>query len=73
MYCCRYKNVFGIRGAWLARLEEHVTLDHKVLSLSPMLGIERIKKKFFLRSVYSSTTYNGKNVELLKCPLEQCG
>ena len=27
-------------GAWLAQLKEHVTLDLKVMSLSPMLGVE---------------------------------
>ena len=28
------------RGAWLAHLEKHVTLDLRVVSLSPTLGIE---------------------------------
>ena len=28
------------RGTWLAQLIEHVTLGLRVLSLSPMLGIE---------------------------------
>ena len=27
-------------GAWLAQLVEHVTLDPRVVSLSPMLGVE---------------------------------
>ena len=27
-------------GAWLAQLEEHATLDLRVVSWSPMLGVE---------------------------------
>lgn len=30
------------RGAWLTRLEEHVTLDSMVVSFSSILGVERI-------------------------------
>ena len=37
----RYK-LLRIRGTWLALLEEHVTLDLGVLSLSPTLGVEII-------------------------------
>lgn len=34
-----------LRGAWLAWLGEHVTLDIQVMSSSPTLGIEIIFKK----------------------------
>lgn len=27
-------------GAWLAQLEEHITFDPRVVSLSPMLDVE---------------------------------
>jgi len=50
MYCA-LKIVFvvmfkkaEIRGACLARLEEHATLDLRVLSLSPGMGVEITKK-----------------------------
>ena len=34
-------------GAWLAQPVEHATLDLRVVSLSPMLGIEFKKKKAY--------------------------
>lgn len=34
------------RDAWLAQLQEHVTLDLRELSSSPMLGMEPIFKNF---------------------------
>ena len=33
------KNYF-LWGAWLALSEEHATLDLRIMSLSPMLGVE---------------------------------
>ena len=36
-------------GAWLAQSEEHVTLDLRIMSSSPMLGIEVILKKNFFK------------------------
>ena len=35
-------------GAWLAESEEHVTLDLKVLNLSPTLGVEITKKNNYI-------------------------
>ena len=34
-------------GTWLAQTVEHVTLDLKVMSLSPMLGVEITKNLIF--------------------------
>lgn len=31
-------------GAWLTQSEKHATLDTQVMSLSPMLGAERLNK-----------------------------
>ena len=38
-------------GAWLTQLEEHETLDLRVVSLSPMLSIE-ITKKINLKKIF---------------------
>lgn len=38
------KNVSSV-GAWLAHLEEHATLNFRVMSSSPTLGIDITKKK----------------------------
>lgn len=35
----------GCRDAWLAQFVEYASLDLRVLSLSPMLGVEKKKKK----------------------------
>ena len=36
-------------GAWLPQSEEHVTLDLRVVSLSPTLGVDYLKKTEYLR------------------------
>ena len=33
------------KGAWLAQLEEHATLDLRAVSSSPMLAVEITKNK----------------------------
>lgn len=35
----------GDRGAWLAQLEEHMTLDPRVVSLSPIFSVEIIQQQ----------------------------
>ena len=37
--------ICDLRGAWLAQLVEHVTLDLQVVNSSPMLNIELTLKK----------------------------
>lgn len=32
--------LLNTRGAWLAQLDGHVTLDHQIVNSSPALGIE---------------------------------
>lgn len=39
------KTLYGCWSTWLARSEEYVTLDLRVVSLSPMLDIEITKNK----------------------------
>ena len=34
------KNILELKGAWLAPSEEHLTLDLRVVSSSPTLGLE---------------------------------
>lgn len=34
-----------VQDTWLAQLKEHATLDLRVMSSSPMLGVEIIKNK----------------------------
>ena len=41
--CSEHFKIRG-RGPWLAHLQEHVTLDLRVLSLGPILGVEITKK-----------------------------
>ena len=36
---------YDARGAWLAQLGRHVTLDLRVVSLGPMLSVEVTKKR----------------------------
>ena len=36
----QHSNYSPSRGAWLAQSEEHVTLDLRVVSSSPTLGVE---------------------------------
>ena len=50
------------RGAWLAQLEEHVTLNLGVVSSSPTLGIEitkkiKLKKKVLFKIRHFKTKY----------------
>ena len=41
----RVKTTKRLRGAWLAQLVEHATLDLEIRSLSPVLGVEITLKK----------------------------
>lgn len=45
LFCCAFKHVDILGDAWLAQLEDYVTLDLWVMGLSPTLCIEITKKK----------------------------
>ena len=49
----------GWGGAWLAQSEEHTTLDLRVVSLSPTLGIE-ITKKIIIINLKKKTNMDKK-------------
>lgn len=44
--------IVSSRGNWLAQLVEHLTLDLRVIGLSPTLGVELTFKKFFFYCIF---------------------
>ena len=45
-------------GTWLVQLVEHMTLDFRVVSPSPMLGVELTLKKKTKKKVYMQWLIN---------------